>query len=275
MVPNDNILIREIRKWLKINSLIDGSELDIHGIPESLFNLLPVEERFKLLNRQIKGLQLQQQRLLHYLSRDIDPALIIETMEYSSPELFWLDKAILVKEVDPTARQQDVLRVFAENASLLEAIIEISEVMDAEAEKLKNKKYRNWLFLSAPVILLFLFLFIYPLLVKPDYQSLYDQYKSVYVPVMSAIDTVSYEGGSYHEALLLMEEGNLSLSAKLFEELIPVDSSYRASSRWFLALINLHEGDVPSCREQLNALRTEDEKFYREVAEKLYRKISR
>jgi hypothetical protein len=275
MVSNNNILAQEIRKWLKVNPITDGSEFEIHGIPVSLFNLLPVEERLKQLNKQIKGLPLQQQKLLHYLSRDIDPALIIETLEYSSPELFWLDKALLVKEVDPTARQQDVLQVFEANVSLLDTIIEVSDLMDREAEKSKSKKYRNWLIFSSPVILLVLFLFVYPLLVKPDYRALYDQYKSAFVPGMSSIDTTSYQGGSYHEALLLMEEGNLALSAKLFEELIPVDSTYRVSSRWFLALINLHEGDVQSCREQLNALRADDEEFYQKFAEKLYRKISR
>ena len=65
----------EIRKWLYDNPLTENQELDVHGVPVSLFDLTDADDRLKQLNRQIKGLPLQQQKLLLYLSRDLDPAL--------------------------------------------------------------------------------------------------------------------------------------------------------------------------------------------------------
>ena len=275
MTPDGNPLNTEIRKWLKYHPLTQDSELDVHGIPPSLFDLACNDERLKQLNRQILSLPLQQQKVLLYLSRDIDPSLIIESMEYTSPELFWLDKALLVKEVDPTARQQDVLQVFSVNESLVEEVKSISDVMDQEEEKAKSKKYRKWALMSLPVILLLLYFVVYPILVKPDTTSLYDKYKSLYRIDLKSIDTLSYAGGSYYEALLLMDEENFVQSAKLFEEMIQADSAFRVSSRWFLALINLRNNDIESCKEQLNALKKEDAVFYKKVAENLYQKISR
>lgn len=262
-----------IRKWLADHPFSQDQELDIHGIPTELFDQLNVDIRLKQLNRQIKGLPLQQQKLLLYLSRDIDPALIIESMEYSSPELFWLDKALLIKEVDPTARQQDVIEVFSINDSLLNEIIAVSDVVDREKEKSKGRRYRNGSLIAAPVILLLLYLFVYPLVVKPDPVALFEKFNSGYTPDRALIDTTTYNGGSYYEALLLMDEKQYMESATLFKELITVDSSLRTSSRWFLALINLRNGDRESCREQLSAIRSEDPDFYKQVAEPLYRKL--
>lgn len=264
----------EIRKWLDDNPLTENQELDVHGVPVSLFDLTDADDRLKQLNRQIKGLPLQQQKLLLYLSRDMDPALIIESMEYQSPELFWLDKALLIKEVDPTARQQDVLQVYAVNESLLAEIYAVSDIMDREAEKSKNRKYRNWSLIATPVILLLVYLFVFPVLIKPDPVALYEKFRGTYRPDIASIDTTSYAGGSYYEALLLMDEGNFTESSKLFEEMIPADSSFRVSSRWFLALINLRNGDKESCKEQLKAIQNDDPAFYKKVAEKLFRKIN-
>jgi hypothetical protein len=117
------------------------------------------------------------------------------------------------------------------------------------------------------------FLFIYPLVIKPDPGSLYEKFKDAYRPDLALIDTTSIAGSSYSEALFLMDEGDFSESAILFEELIPADSIYRVSSRWFLALINLRNGDRESGKELLRAIRTDDPEFYKEVAEKLFRKL--
>lgn len=273
MTLDSKPLMAEIRKWLQSHPLTDDGGLDVHGVPVFLFDLTDADDRLKHLNRQIKGLPLQQQKLLLYLSRDIEPSLIIESMEYASPELFWLDKALLVKEVDPTARQQDVLLVFGINQQLVDEIYLVSDIMDREAEKTKNRKYRRWSLIAGPVILALLFFVVYPVLRKPETSALYDQFKSAYQVDLNSIDTTSYNGGSFYEAILLMDQGDFTASAKLFEELIPADSSYRVSSRWFLALINLHNGDVESCQEQLKALRVDDRSFYKRVAEKLAGKL--
>ena len=273
MSSNGEQLVLEIRKWLADYPLTENQEIDIDGVPVSLFNLTDTNDRLKQLNRQIRELPLQQQKLLRYLSQDLDPTLIIESMEYPSPDLFWLDKALLIKEVDPTARQQDVLQVFAINESLLNKIYEVSDIMDLEVEKSKNRKYRNYLLLFAPVFLGMVVLFIFPLLIKPDPIALYEKYRSTYWPDITSIDTTSYSGGSYYEALMLMDEGNFVEAAILFEEMIPGESTYRVSSRWFLALIRLRSGDRQSCKEQLRAIRADDPAFYKRVAEKLYRKL--
>lgn len=263
----------EIRKWLDDNPLKEDQELDVHGVPEILFDLATTDDRLKQLNRQIKKMPLQQQKLLLYLSRDLDPALIIESMEYSSPDLFWLDKALLIKEVDPTARKHDVLEVFAINESVLGEIFEVSDDIDREAEQTKSRKYRNYLLVSAPVLLLLVFLFIYPLLTSSDPVSLYEKFRLTYLPDISSVDTTTYSGGSYYEALRLLDEGNYTQSAELFEELIPADSTYRVSGRWFLALINLRNGDKESCMDLLRAIRIDDPVFYKQVADKLLRKL--
>jgi hypothetical protein len=271
MISDTGPLSGAIRKWLAAHPITDSQELDVHGVPVNLFELAGVDDRLKQLNRQIKTLPIQQQKLLLYLSRDTDPALIIESMEYHSPELFWLDKALLIKEVDPTARQQDVLQVFAVNESLLTEILLVSEIMDSEAEKSRSHKIRNWSLAAAPVILLIVYLFVYPVLIKPNPVSLYDKYKTSYRPDIASIDTTTYAGGSYYEALLLLDEGSFSEAAKLFEEMIPGDNTYRTGARWFLALINLRNGDKQSCKEQLEAIRNDDQPFYKRVAEKLLR----
>ncbi len=263
----------EIRKWLVNHPLTAENDVGVHDVPVSLFELTDTDDRVKQLNRQIKSLPLQQQKLLLYLSRDIEPSLIIESMEYSSPELFWLDKALLVKEVDPTARQHDVLQVFAANEFLLKEIYEVSDKMDREAEKSKNRKYLRWSLISVPVILLLLYLLVYPVVMKPNPVALFEKYKSGFAPNLASVDTTSYTGGSYYEAVTLLEEGNYSNAAKLFEELITSDSTYRSGSRWFLALINLRNGDKSSCKEQLKALQSDDPAFYNRVADKLFRKL--
>lgn len=273
MTTDGRSLTVEIRSWLAGHPLPEDREPDVHWVPASLFDLSDIDERLKQLNRQIKGLPLPQQKLLLYLSRDMDPGLIIESMEYPSPELFWLDKALLIKEVDPTARQQDVLHVFALNESLLDEIIAVSDVMDREAEQSKTKKYRNWMLLAAPVILLLLYLFVFPVLIKPDPVAMYEKFKASYQPDLSLIDTASYSGSTYYEAIMLLNEGNFTESRKLFGELIPVDSTFRTVSCWFIALINLREGNKESCREQLRTIRDNDPAFYRKVAEKLSRKL--
>jgi len=273
MVTGNSRLTAEIRQWLTEHPVTEDQSLDIHGVPPELFELTNNDERLRQLNLQIKKLPLQQQKLLLYLSRDMDPALIIESMEYLSPELFWLDKAKLIKEIDPAARQQDVLRVFAANESLLAEIYAVSDLMDIEAEKSKSKKTRNRMLLVASVILILTAIFIYPLVIKPDPVAWYEKYKTSFRPDMAAIDTSSYAGGAYFEALLLMEEGNFSESARLFEEMIPSDSTFRTSSRWFLALINLRNGEKESCLEQLRAIRNDDPAFYKRVAEKLFQKL--
>jgi len=273
MQSGNGLLNREIRTWLADHPITENQELDIHGVPAGLFDLTQAEGRIKQLNHQIKGLPLRQQKLLLYLSRDIEPALIIESLEYTSPDLFWLDKALLVKEVDPKARKQDVLMVFEGNEALLTEIYAVSDAMDEEEERSKKKKYRRWSLVGVPVILLIVFVFVFPVLIRPDTVALYEKFNTSVLPDLSTVDTTTYNGGSYYEARLMMEEGNFAGSAKLFEELIPADSIYRVGSRWCLALINLRNGDKESCLEQLKAIRNEDPVFYRNVAEKLYRKL--
>ncbi len=269
MIPETDPLLAEIRKWLIDHPIAANQELDIHEVPVSVFDLSPSEDRLKQLNHQIKSLPLQQQKLLLWLSRDLEPVVIIESMEYASPELFWLDKALLIKEIDPVARQKEVLQVFEINQSLLDQMITVSDLMDAEQEKVKKRKYRNWGLAAAPVVLVLFWLFIYPILSKPDPVALFDRYKITYRVDLSAIDTVSYQGGAFYEANLLMDEGNFNQAATLFEELIAADSTYRTPSRWFLGLLKLRSGDIQSCKEQLNAIRGEDPVFYKKVAEKL------
>jgi hypothetical protein len=194
-------------------------------------------------------------------------------MEYTSPELFWLDKALLIKEIDPTARQQDVLQVFAENEKLLARIYTISDIMDIEAERARNHKYRNGALIASPLILLLLAIFIYPIVIKPNPVALYEKYKNNFSQDLASIDTLSYAGGAYYEAVLLMNEGNYNESGRLFEELIPSDSTFRVKSRWFLALINLRNGNRESCLEQLKAIQADDPSFYKKTAEKLFTKL--
>jgi hypothetical protein len=275
MSPGSKLLKDEIKQWLKDHPLDQNAELDVHGVPIPLFDLVADDHRLTQLNRQIKSLTLPQQKLLLYLSRDIEPALIIESMEYASPELFWLDKALLVKEVDPTARQQDVRQVFQITEQLLDEIFQVADELDQETEKKKNRKFRKWLVFSAPVVLLFAVLFLYPVLIKPDPVALYDSFKGAYRPDTDSVDTIGYAGAAYADALYLLEEGNFNEAAKLFAEVIPADSSLRTASRWFLALISIRNGDKPGCNEQLRIIRNDDPDFYRNVAEKLYRKVNR
>jgi len=259
----------EIRKWLETHPLKDDQELDVYGVPDFLFDLTDNDDRLKLLNRQIKSLPLQQQKLLLYLARDIEPRLIIESMEYASPELFWLDKALLIKIVDSSARKNDVLLVFAANEFLLNEIHEVADSMEQEVAKTKKRKLQILTLIAVPIVLLFVGLFVLPEMNKPNPVALFEQFKSAYQPPWTSIDTTSFAGGNYYEAFMLLKEDHFTESARLFEETVVADAAFRTGSRWFLALINLQKGDLRSCRDQLRAIKSEDPAFYRSIAKGL------
>jgi hypothetical protein len=266
-------LMEKVRLWLSDHPLEANQDVDVHWVPAELFQMTDADDRLKALNHQIKGLPLKLQKLLLYLAKDTDPSLIIESLEYASPELFWLDKAVLVKEVDPKARQQDVLQVFEINARLLDRILETADEMDREAEKVRSRKIRRWSILAGPLLVLLLYLFVYPLVFRPSPTALFEKFRSAYRPDWSRIDTTAYEGSNYYDAVTLLDDGDFAEAAALFEELVPADSLYRIPARWFLALINLHSGDRQATLEQLKAIRFEDPDFYKKVAEELDRKL--
>jgi len=272
---DDRILTAIIREWLAAHPLAPDQELDVHEVPESFFEMASDDERLQQLNRQIRKLPLQQQKLLLYLSRDLDPAIIIESMEYSSPELFWLDKALLIKEVDPTARQQDVLQVFRINESLVEAIYEVADQIDQEADKAKNRTYRKWSLIAAPVVLLLAFLFLYPVLVRPDPVRMYESFAGAYRPDPATVDTITDAGIAWQEALIRIREEDFAGAVAWLEEGVGGESPYRTGSRWFLALISLRSGDRNGCREQLSAIRKEDPEFFGRIAAPLWRELQR
>jgi hypothetical protein len=276
MNADDTLLIRAIRHWLSGHPLTDGSELDVHGVPEDVFDLAVEDDWLRQLNRQIRRLPAAQQRLLRYLSRDIDPALIIESMEYSSPELFWLDKALLVKEIDPSARQQDVLQVFDANESLVAEIIRVSDLMDEEGEKSHNRRFRKWSLIAAPVLLIILFTVIYPLLFKPDPVALYDRFINRYTPVSGNMDSLSLEGVTFYEGIDLLEEGSFSEAAGLFTQVIQSGGAHQPEARWFLALSQLRTNNRDACIAELKALRSESPVVWEKTgAASLLSKISR
>ena len=67
--------------------------------------------------------------------------------------------------------------------------------------------------------------------------------------------------------------GELPPARPLLEELISEGTEYQVISRWYLALIHLHEGNTEACREQLKMLREEDPAFFRAYGRKLMRRL--
>ncbi len=276
MYEDDAVLNNAVRQWLREHPLQDGTSPDVHVVPESLFELAESDERLQQLNQLIKSLPAPQQRLLRYLSMDIEPALIIESMEYSSPELFWLDKALLVKEVDPTARQQDVIRVFEVNESLVALIIRISDLMEEEDVKARNRRFRKGTLIAAPLVLALLYFVVYPMLFRPDPIALFDKYIGRYTTDTTDMDSLSFAGATYLEASALLEAGRYAESAGLFQQVIQADTLLQTDARWYLALCELRTGNTKGCAEQLRLLRSGDPVFFRRVGgNDLLSKISR
>lgn len=272
---HDPSVVLLIREWLQAHPLPAGEELSIYEVPETLFEAACSDNRLTELNRRIHSLSLNQQQLLHYLSRDIDTALIIESMNYASPELFWLDRATLVRELDTTARKQDVLQVFRINDQLVEAIYEVADQIDIEDNKVRDRKYRIGFLLAAPLVLLIAIVFLYPVLRSPDPAALYEKYSGAYRPDPAAVDTTASGGLAWQEALIRLGEEDFSGAADWLEEGITGEGPYRTGSRWFLALISLQQGNREGCRNQLDAIRREDPAFFTRYAAKLWKEVRR
>jgi len=70
-----------------------------------------------------------------------------------------------------------------------------------------------------------------------------------------------------------LELDRFDLAAGHFSSVIPQGGSYELLSRWYLALIYLHQEYYPECREQLSVLKTDKNHPNTKKARQLYRKL--
>jgi hypothetical protein len=270
---------------LKENPLPDQEGLDAFGVPEEIFLLHESTRPEKQADRFIRTLIAEDQKLLFYISRDLAPELIREVLPFDSPEQYWIRKEQLMQGLQrsfgrPISAEpgndliSTVTHVFMIREKLAEMIIMEADVLEKEAEKIRNKRRARAYLFSAPVILLLAFVFIYPALKKPDMLSLFDEYKTTFQADTTAIDTTQYAGNRFYQAMDFFLSEELPQARTLFEELISEGTEYQVTSRWYLALIYLHEGNTDACREQLKLLKEEDPAFYEEYGKKLLRTIN-
>ncbi|HBB92912.1 MAG: hypothetical protein A2X22_07725 [Bacteroidetes bacterium GWF2_49_14] len=275
----------DIGRWLKENPLPEQEGLDAFGVPEELFLLHELTGLEKQADRFIRTLVAEDQKLLFYISRDLAPDLIREVLPFDSPEQYWIRKEQLMQGLqksfgrDITAEPGNdlitaVTHVFMIREKLAEMILVEADVQEKETEKIRNKRRARVCLLSAPVILLLAFVFIYPALKKPDILSLFAQYKTTFQADTTAIDTTQYAGNRFYQAMDFFLSDELPQARTLFEELISEGTEFQVTSRWYLALIFLHEGNKDACREQLKLLKEEDPAFFNEYGKKLHRKIN-
>lgn len=274
----------DIGRWLKENPLPEQEGLDAFGVPEELFFLHESTGPEKQADRFIRTLDAEDQRLLFYISRDLAPELIREVLSFNSPEQYWIRKEQLMQGLQRSFGREitaepgndlisAVTHVFMIREKLAEMILVEADVLEKEAEKIRNKRRARAYLFSAPFILLLAFIFIYPALKKPDLLSLFDQYKSTFQTDTTAIDTTQYSGNRFYQALDFFLSDDLPQARILLEELISEGTEYQVTSRWYLALIHLHGGNTDACREQLRLIEKEDPAFFNEYGSKLLKRL--
>jgi hypothetical protein len=284
MIADGRLHTSEIGKWLKENPLPEQEGLDAYGVPEELFLLHESTQLEKQADRFIRSLSTPDQKLLFYVSQNMSPELIREVLPFDSPEQYWIKKDYLLQSLqgyfgrtvssEPgTDLINAVIRVFRMREELAEMILTESDLMEKEEEKAKNKRRGRIYLISSPFVLLLALIFILPLLKKPDLLSLFDQYRTTYQTDTTAIDTTQYSGNRFYQAMEFFLTGELPQARVLLEELVSEGTEYQVTSRWYLALIHLKEGNSAACREQLMVLREEDPVFFRAYGRKLVRRL--
>ncbi len=276
--------VSEIGKWLMKSPLPEQEGLDAFGVPQELFLLHESTEMEQQTDRFIRSLAAEDQKLLFYISRDLAPELIREVLPFDSPEHYWIRKEKLIRGLQMCFGREEsaepgndlitaVINVFRIRAEMAEMILQESEIIEKRAEKEKNKRRGRIYLISSPFVILLAFIFVFPQLKKPDLLSLFDQYKITFQTDTTAIDTTQYSGNRFYQAMEFFLSDELPQARVLLEELISEGTEYQVTSRWYLALIHLHEGNTDACREQLKMLREEDPVFFREYGRKLVRRL--
>jgi len=241
-------------------------------------------EQILKTDRFIRSLPLEDQKLLVYHCRGLSQEIIRETIGYESPELYWIRLSGVVnglqKEMGrepepdiPPELKAVVRQVESIRDGLVKEILEVSDNIDREARKKRNRTKALFSISGGLLLLLAAFWFIWPKWVRPDAAGLFDQYQSSLRIDTATIDTTRYDGNRFYEALDCFLSGELVPARALFMELVAEGTGYGVESRWFAALIDLRQENLESCREQLRLLKESDPVFFEAYGRKLLKKL--
>jgi hypothetical protein len=261
--------------WLKAHPLDENATLDEFSIPEEIWRQVPLEPYEAELSGLIDGLSPDDQKLLCYLARSLPADAIIESMEFASPEEFWVRKSAVEEKLEgwQAGWPGTVAGIFEKRRVWAEKILELADVVDRENEKTRNRKRLKVSLFLSPFFLAACFLIFWPMLVKPDPAVLFERFRNA-VPVDTAlIDTTNYNGARWYQAMSDFYSDDPITSQILLQELIDEGTEYLTPARWFLSLTFLRRGNFRECRTQLELLKDEDPSFDKKTIRLLYKQL--
>jgi hypothetical protein len=255
---------RRIIEWLKAHPLDDQSALDELTIPSGLLELIPVAPEDRALAGFIDNLSDEDRKLLNFLLRELPAEAIIESMDFESPEEFWIRKRRLEEEL-ANRPMSGVARIFLERRQWADRILEMADALDREADKSRNRKRLRISLLLSPVFLAACYFLFWPLLVKPDPATLFEKYREKVQVDTTQIDTTNYNGSRWYDAMVVFYSDDPLASQSLLLDLVDEGTEYLTQARWFLGLTYLRQGNLKDYRSQLSILKEEDPEFYHSI----------
>lgn len=229
----------------------------IYDVPEIVFELAENNEDLIRLNREIKSLDPEYQKLLHFIARDHDPQLIIESLEYADSTVFWEKRGnclrLLTGRYDDLSEEMksQIVKIFSRYEKIRDLFLENTDRMVNERNSLINR--RKWIITGALAVIipLILLAFFYPRLIQKDTEVLFNQ---------------------------AVEKAGMAMtidSTALLEEMIIEAEEYSPESYWLLSLKALQEDNTAACRENLESLKATDRSMYRERGRYIFRRLKR
>ena len=280
----DQHIYEAIRRFLTDNSLAASQLAGMEEVPDTLFDLIEPDPSLAETNRKISTLNSRKRKLLRYYCEGHDPKLILESLDFETPDQLWIDLAEAAGSVagrasrggsDPLGLEwkQQVLRVFEAYDRLADRLAEVLEQLEEQTDKLRKKSRRIWSLILFPAILVPAILIFYPMVTRPGLGGLYEYYRSVYQPDLALIDTLELAGRDFVDAVTLFWEEDMEAATALFVSVSESLSPHATSACWFLTLIGLYNQDGQGSREYLEMIRVMDPDFFNLYGRKLMKSL--
>ena len=261
-----------IEQWLSEHPLDPDKSLDSWELPEEIIRSEVSEDRLLQADRFLRTLSREDQELLVYSCKGLDPALILESLPGLSAGEYWDRRNHLCDLLGPVT-PDSIVEIHQIREQLAVRVIETGEAMERAKEAERNRRRTRWFLGLSPVFLAAVLFGILPVLLKPSPSELFNRYRSLLPADTLQPDTVSYDGLRWYEAQVSYYSGNPSDAVPLLEELLTEGTDRINAARWMLAMSYLQAGDRSRCREQLKLIRESDPDFFSRYGRDVIRKL--
>ena len=258
-------VLEDMAARIAINLLDSGEDIpdspdeyvDIYDVPKVVFEVSENNQKQVELSNRIKSLNTEFQKLLHFIVLDHDPKLVAESLDYQDVSVYWDRRGQCLKEFlddenDLTDEMKsDLKRVYDRYGKIRDNFLFNTDIIFNEAAE--EKKKSRWIItglISVFVPLLF-FVFLFPLLIQKD-------------------NAVLFNEAAQRSGLEMTVD-----SVELLDNMILETEEYSAERFWLLSLQALQAGDIESCRENLESMRSADPLMFREKGRYIYRRLKR